>query len=139
MTAIPRVSRLQRYCQRCQISSNLRTCAKLCASCVAAGWRWCSGGKHVALVAPGTEWRKRCQACMSEAARRGWHERRNHQPDPPVGYVTVAVVAARMCYAKVTIRRWLEHGWMRGASWRRPGYRTHWFVEDRLTYEEPTR
>jgi len=132
-------ARLQRYCQRCQISSDLRTCAKLCRSCAAAGWRWCSDGRHAVHVAPGAIWNKRCQSCKSKYERRRWHERRDKQPEPPTGYVPIAVVAARMYYANHTIRRWLEKGWMSGASWRRPGQRTHWFVEDRSNYEEPMR
>ena len=132
-------SRLQRYCQRCQLSSNLRTCAKLCRSCVHKGWRWCSIGKHVVRADTAEPWRKRCNACKCEAERRAWHVDRDNPADPPPGYVPTAVIAKRLHYTNATIVRWLRNGWMRDAAWRREGHRTHWYVEDRSSYEEPIR
>lgn len=55
---------------------------------------------------------------QNDYQRRWWHRRRNQEADPPPGYISVATVAARLHYSRVTIWQRAKRGDF-GPVWQR--------------------
>lgn len=103
----------RKRCLRCH-QRGVANANKLCEACKAAGWRWCSVGKHCAPVEAMLSVKHGCRACnQAQLVAR----RYGTALQPPPGYVSVAEAARRMHYSHTMVRLFATTGRLR--SWRR--------------------
>ena len=97
------MTRYQRTCARCVLGRVQRS-SKLCPTCRASGWRWCTIGRHVA-TALDCSGKNGCMAC-----KRAYERRRLGTVQP--GYITLKELAPRLGYSPDWLRfQVAKRGW----------------------------
>lgn len=121
-------------CVRCHATEGRKNSSRLCRTCLArldaAQHCWCFGCQRAVNALTRL---KVCKACASAYWRRANVKRR---AQPPTGWLTVPVLAARLHFSPSAIGRWLHLGWMQGNRWQaRP--HSPWYVPDWASYPPP--
>jgi hypothetical protein len=115
----------------CQWRYAITKAHKLCAQCLADGWNWCCIGKHVTQDAYLPD-KVACVVCQ-RAYDRSYNLRRQGKSDPPVSYIRLSDLAARLHYSRDHLRGCIQNGWMAGHVWTR-GPRSVIYIVDWEVY-----
>lgn len=61
----------------------------------------------------------RCRACHARGVRRAEYQRRGLPVDPPPGFISIKVAAARLGISTHTLNARIHLGWYAGQTWKR--------------------